>query len=221
MNSLSPSPRNAESTGDEWRYFDQTGRYVTNEWPILEQFMGSAAHFCFSSTQNVIVQAVFKWRLAFRKTNKIPTIKPTGTLQWLANHPTWPMSGVTLSSVSNTSPAQRASHPHPPDFHADLWGIPWDHLCGNFLMISLRKWRGNEGEFSMRIFPPPFPVESLGIFPRGNFPRASLKNFKMQFNDIGRVPVMWKYPSDDLMSFFGELKCFQVWGNFPLISTPI
>ena len=57
-------------------------------------------------------------------------------------------------------------------------------------MISLWKFRGNEGEFSMCIFPPPFPAESLGIFPRGNFPRASLKNFKMQFNDIGRVPVM-------------------------------
>ena len=100
-------------------------------------------------------------------------------------------------------------------------GISGDHPRGNFLIISLRKFRVNKGEFSMWIFPPPFPVESLGIFPRGNFPRASLKNFKMQFNDIGRVPVMWKYPSDDLMSFFGELKCLQVWGNFPLISTAI
>ena len=57
-------------------------------------------------------------------------------------------------------------------------------------MISLRKLGGNEGEFSMWTFPPPFPVESLGIFPRGNFPRVSPKNFKMQYNDIGRVPVM-------------------------------
>ena len=57
-------------------------------------------------------------------------------------------------------------------------------------MISRWKFGGNEGEFSMWIFPPPFPAESLGIFPRGNFPRASLKNFKMKFNDIGRVPVM-------------------------------
>ena len=57
-------------------------------------------------------------------------------------------------------------------------GIPGDHPCGNFLMISLWKFRGNEGEFSMWIFPPPFPVESLGIFPHGNFPRASLKNLK-------------------------------------------
>ena len=32
---------------------------------------------------------------------------------------------------------------------------------------------------------------------------------------------MLKYPSDDLMSFFGELKCVQVWGNFPLVSTSI
>ena len=53
-----------------------------------------------------------------------------------------------------------------------------------------KKFWGNEGEFSMWIFPPPFPVESLGISPRGNFSRASLKNFKMQFIDIGRVPVM-------------------------------
>ena len=100
-------------------------------------------------------------------------------------------------------------------------GIPGDHPWGNFLMISPRKWRGNEGDFSRWIFPPPFPVESLEIFPRGNFPFASPKNFKMKFNDIGRVPVMWKYHSDDLMSFFGELKCLQVWGNFPLILTPI
>ena len=27
-----------------------------------------------------------------------------GTLQWLAKHPRWPMSGVTLSPVSNTKP---------------------------------------------------------------------------------------------------------------------
>ena len=57
-------------------------------------------------------------------------------------------------------------------------------------MISPWKFRGNEGDFSMWIFPPPFPVESLEIFPRGNFPHASPKNFKMKFNDIGRVPVM-------------------------------
>ena len=47
--------------------------------------------------------------------------------------------------------------------------IPGDHPCGNFLIISLRKFRGNEGEFSIWIFPPPFPVESLGIFSPGNF----------------------------------------------------
>ena len=111
---------------------------------------------------------------------------------------------------------------HVPQISTRIYGgIQGDHPCGNFLMISLRKFGGNEGEFSMWIFPPPFPVESLGIFPRGNFPRVSLKNFKMQYKDIGRVPVMWKYLSDDLMSFFGEIKCLQVWGNFPLISTPI
>ena len=32
---------------------------------------------------------------------------------------------------------------------------------------------------------------------------------------------MSKYPSDNLMSLFGELKFLQVWGNFPLISTAI
>ena len=88
-------------------------------------------------------------------------------------------------------------------------------------MISLQKFRGNKGENSKWIFPPPFPVESLGIFPCGNFPGAPLKYFKMQFNDKGRVPVMWKYPSSYLMSFFGKLKCLQVWVNFPLISIPI
>ena len=41
-----------------------------------------------------------------------------------------------------------------------------------------RKFRGKEGEISKWTFPPPFPVESLGIFPHENFSRASLKNFK-------------------------------------------
>ena len=31
--------------------------------------------------------------------------------------------------------------------------IPGDHPCGNFLIIPLRKFRGNEAEFSMWIFP--------------------------------------------------------------------
>ena len=43
------------------------------------------------------------------------------------------------------------------------WGIPGDHPCGNFLMVSLRKFRGNVGEFSVWIFPPPYPVK---YFPR-------------------------------------------------------
>ena len=45
------------------------------------------------------------------------------------------------------------------------------------------------------------------------FPSYFPQNFKLhvQYKDIGRVPVEWKYPSDDLMSFFGELKCLQVW----------
>ena len=94
-------------------------------------------------------------------------------------------------------------------------GIPGDHPCGNFLMISLRKWRGNEREFSMWIFPHPFPVESLGSFLRGNFPRVSLKNFKMQFNHMKTVPAMWKSSSDDLVSFFGEIKIITGLGKFP------
>ena len=57
----------------------------------------------------------------------------------------------------------------------------------------------------MWIFPHPFLIESRGIFPHGNFPQ----NFKMQYKDIGRVPVEGKYPSDDLMSYFGELKCYR------------
>ena len=73
----------------------------------------------------------------------------------------------------------------------------------------------------MWIFLPPFPAESLAIFPCWNFPHVFLKKFKMEYNDLGRVPVMWEFPSDDLMTFFGELKCLKVWGNFLLTSTPI
>ena len=54
------------------------------------------------------------------------------------------------------------------------WGIPGDHHCGNFLIISLWKFRKNEGEFSKWIFPPPFPIESLRKFP-SYFPHISLK----------------------------------------------
>ena len=43
----------------------------------------------------------------------------------------------------------------------------------------------------MWIFPPPYPVESAGIFPCGNFPRFSLKNFKIQTqNDLGTAQGM-------------------------------
>ena len=116
---------------------------------------------------------------------------------WLQYCLIWYLTGIPAGEPS-TSPRI------PGGFMGEIQGII---LAENFLMISLRKFKGKEGEFSMWIFPPPFPVESLGIFPGGNFPRASLKNFKMQFIDIGRVPVVWKYPTDDLMSFFCELKC--------------
>ena len=108
-----------------------------------------------------------------------------------------------------------------PRFSCWFIGNSRDHPCGNFLVISLRKFRGNGGEFSMWIFLPPFPAESLAIFPCWNFPHVFLKKFKMEYNDLGRVPVMWEFPSDDLMTFFGELKCLKVWGNFLLTSTPI
>ena len=90
--------------------------------------------------------------------------------------------------LAENNPAGEPSRP--PDFHADSLGIPGDHPFGNCLMISLQKFRGNKWENSKWIFPPPFLVESLGIFPGGNFPGAPLKYFKMQFNDKGRVPVM-------------------------------
>ena len=74
---------------------------------------------------------------------------------------------------------------HAPQISMRIFGeIPGDYPFGDFLMISLRKFRGNEGEITMWIFPPPFPVGSLGI------PRVSLKNFEMRFNDIGRISVM-------------------------------
>mgnify|MGYP001793070419 CR=1 FL=1 len=66
-----------------------------------------------------------------------------------------------------------------------------------------------------------FPCGIPGYISTWKFALCFPKNFKMQYNSIGRVQVMWKYPSDDLMSFFSELKCLQVWGNFPLILTPI
>ena len=115
----------------------------------------------------------------------------------------------------STSPSKPFTSPL--GFMGNSGGSSLRKFPHDFLTEIQGKWR----EFSMCIFLSPFAVESLGKFLRGNFPRASLKNFKMQFNHIGRVPVMWKYPSDDLMSFFGELKCLQVRGNFPLNSTPV
>ena len=76
------------------------------------------------------------------------------------------------------------------------------HVQGNFLIISLQKFRGNEEKFSMWIFPCGIPGDISML----KFPLWFPQNFKMQFNDTGRVPVMLKYPSDDLMSFFGELE---------------
>ena len=47
--------------------------------------------------------------------------------------------------------------------------------------------------------------------PTWKFPSCFPQNFKMQYNDIGRVQVVWKYPRHDLMSFFDELNFLQVW----------
>ena len=50
-----------------------------------------------------------------------------------------------------------------------------------------------QGKFLCGYYPPPFPVESKGIYSCGNFPRTSVTIFKMQFNDIGRVPQLCEY----------------------------
>ena len=124
-------------------------------------------------------------------------------------------------SMRHTQITQRASHPRPPDFQADFWGNSrgsslWK-CPHNFRAEIQGKWRGIFYVDISASFPCRFPGDIstwkyLSCFPQ---------HFKMQFNDIGRVPVVWRHPSDDLMSFFGELKCLQIWGNFPLISTPI
>ena len=126
---------------------------------------------------------------------------------------------VVKSCFDLLEPSGRAIHV--PQISTDLWQ--------NSRGSSLRKFPHNspaeiQGKWSGIFYVDislSFPVESLGIFPHGNFPCASPKIFKMQFNDIGKVHDMWKYPSDDLMSLFGEFKCLQVWGIFPLISTTI
>ena len=131
----------------------------------------------------------------------------------------FPLSSGSLlflnCSYPYNSPSRRAIHA--PQISTRIYGgIPRDHPCGNFLMISLRKFRGNEGNFLCG-FSVSFPCEICGDISTWKFPSC----FPVQFDDIGRVPVMWKYPCYDLMSFFSELRCLQVWGNSPLISTPI
>ena len=54
-----------------------------------------------------------------------------------------------------------------------------------------------------------FPCRIPGDITTWKFPSFFPQNFKMQYSDIGRVPVMWKYPSDELMTFFVELKCLR------------
>ena len=47
------------------------------------------------------------------------------------------------------------------------------------------------------------------------FPLYFPQNFKMRYNYIRRVPVVRKYPSDDLRSFVIEFKMFTVLGILP------
>ena len=55
---------------------------------------------------------------------------------------------VTKKVVYSSEPSGRAIHVL--QISARIYGgIPGDHPCRNFLMISLLKFRGNEGEFSM------------------------------------------------------------------------
>ena len=93
---------------------------------------------------------------------------------------------------------------HVPQISTKIYrGMQRDHPCGNFLIISLRTFRRNRGEFSIWIFPPRFPRESLRILPHGIsliFPSYFPQNLKMQYSDIRRVPVVWKYPCYDWMS---------------------
>ena len=53
-------------------------------------------------------------------------------------------------------------------------GIFGDHPRGNVLIVTPWKCRRNRGEFSMKLFPSPFPSESLRIFPHRNILRISL-----------------------------------------------
>ena len=96
--------------------------------------------------------------------------------------------------------------------------IAGDHPCGNFYCISLQKFSRNNEEFFIRIFPFPFSIVSLRIFPHEYFPHTSLKISKRNTRTQEGFELCNKHHSVDLMSFFGELKCFQVWGNFHLIS---
>ena len=104
---------------------------------------------------------------------------------------------------------------HVPQISAwNYGGISGDHPRGNFLIISLQKFRRNKGEFSMWIFPPIFPRESPGIFPYGSFPHISLKISKCHKRSLQRVPVVKKHPSDVLMSILWWIERFNGSGKF-------
>ena len=65
------------------------------------------------------------------------------------------------------------------------WGIPGDHPCGNFLMISLRKFRGI---FYVDISAS-FPCGIPGDISEWKFPSCFPQTFKMHLIDIGGVPA--------------------------------
>ena len=70
-------------------------------------------------------------------------------------------------------------------------------LCGYFQLLSLWNPWGY------------FRVEISHVLP------SKILNCNLMTWE--RSQLCEKYPSDDLRSFFGELKCLQLWGNFPLI----
>ena len=89
-----------------------------------------------------------------------------------------PVQGLCSYAYTLVCFSQRASHPCPPDFHMVYGGISEDHPRRKFRRISLRKFRRCKVEFSMWIFRPLFPRESLKIFPHGYFSHISLKMSK-------------------------------------------
>ena len=117
------------------------------------------------------------WRFAKKKTQHKFNLKRQNT-----------KNDKTDNIINGINPSGRAIHVP----QTSTWfygGIPGDHPCGNFLIISQRKFKGNEGEFSMWIFLPPFHLELWGYFHLEISLVFPWKNFKMQWNDLGTVQL--------------------------------